>query len=349
MAENIHKSVETELEDVEVLIAKMKSVDWKVRLYAINSLAKMVEKQVALKAIIRALFDGKIEVQKAAVKSLGESNNNLAIVALIKNLNSSIAQDCLRSLVKINKPAVPFLIKTLGVRDKYIRWKSIKALGLIGDKMAINPLLNILDDEDELVRMRVVEALGKIGGKEIVNPLIGLLDDEDEYVRIYTIEALGQVKDPRAIQPLEVTYSMKTSTKSIKEIIRKIINDIKYSEEYTEYRADIEKDKELKIEIERRRRHNVQTDEQDEESIQKSHIIKELEGLIFEETKEEVLIDDFDIDKLLDIDDNNFDDLDNINKIEQNKYTLCPYCGKQLIFQITPEFCPFCNELLVIS
>lgn len=335
--------------DISNLISKLNAMDWKIRYKAAKALGRIKDSR-AVDSLVKALGDGRLEVQKESAKSLGRIGDKRAIEPLIKNLSSLSGKDCLQALVNIGKPAIPYLIKAINSRNKYIRWKAIKALGLIGDKRTIEPLFKALDDKDEFVRMRAVEALGKIGDRRAVPTLINLLDDDDEFVRIYTIEALGKLNDPRAIQPLEVTYSMKNSTKSMKESIRKAINQIKSSDIYRDYLNSIKEEMEVKIEMERRRRQKEGIYAPSWEIEEKSKILKELEGFKEEKMFEEFEDEYFETLPLLDIDyeDSNTKEFEKL-EIERHKFSICPFCGRKLILEKTPEFCPFCDELLILE
>lgn len=76
------------------------------------------------------------------------------------------------------------------------------ALGRIGDKRAVEPLLNMLRDSSNFLRARVAEGLGLIADKRATLPLVAVLQDEDDIVRMYTVEALGRIKDERAVEAL---------------------------------------------------------------------------------------------------------------------------------------------------
>ena len=76
------------------------------------------------------------------------------------------------------------------------------ALGRIGDKRAVDPLLNTLRDSSNFLRARVAEGLGLIGDKRATIPLVTVLKDKDDIVRMYTVEALGRIKDERSVEAL---------------------------------------------------------------------------------------------------------------------------------------------------
>ena len=129
------------------------------------------------------------------------------------------------------------LIKSLYYkRDYHVRMHAAEALGEIGDKRSVDPLIHALENEDGLVRKYVAEALGKIGderavdplihtlvhalenadgfvqkhvgevvmkiGQPAVEPLILALEHKDKNVRSYVAWALGRIGDKRAVGPL---------------------------------------------------------------------------------------------------------------------------------------------------
>ena len=51
-------------------------------------------------------------------------------------------------------------------------------------------------------RRAAAEALGQLGDKRAVEPLIAALQDDVENVRQAAAEALGQLGDERAVEPL---------------------------------------------------------------------------------------------------------------------------------------------------
>jgi HEAT repeat protein len=75
------------------------------------------------------------------------------------------------------------------------------------DTSAVTPLLYCLNNKDEnyKVRLACADALGKIGDRYAVAPLIAVVKDEDEksvYLRESAASALGMLGDMRAVDPL---------------------------------------------------------------------------------------------------------------------------------------------------
>ncbi len=106
-----------------------------------------------------------------------------------------------------------------------LRRGAAEALGEIGDKRAVEPLIQVLKNENRDVRRVAVNTLGKLGwkpdneeekswyymasenweycvslGKIAVEPLIQALKDRG--VRKYAAEALGKIRDKQAVEPL---------------------------------------------------------------------------------------------------------------------------------------------------
>jgi HEAT repeat protein len=90
-----------------------------------------------------------------------------------------------------------------------VRYDAAEALGLIGDRRAIEPLLAVLWDQNLNVRRIAAEALGRFREERTVDPLIDLLKahlpyDDEPYVRVCqeAIRSLGRLGDWRAVEPL---------------------------------------------------------------------------------------------------------------------------------------------------
>jgi HEAT repeat protein len=107
-------------------------------------------------------------------------------------------------LIKIGAFAVEPLIAVLQDHNSFpLHCETIKVLGAIKDKRAVEPLLNVLRDNKIQLREEVVKALGQIGDETVVKPLISMLLNENGIpFRCETIRALGSTKDNRAVEPL---------------------------------------------------------------------------------------------------------------------------------------------------
>jgi len=94
--------------------------------------------------------------------------------------------------VKLGKPAVEPLIAALKDKDRYVRKKTVEALGKLGDDRAVASLIVALKDKDRYVRVAAVEALGNLG-KPAIESLIASLTDENSRIRKGAAEVLNEL------------------------------------------------------------------------------------------------------------------------------------------------------------
>jgi len=123
------------------------------------------------------------------------------------------------------------LVKALTYKkDPNIRKWAADALGELGEKQAVAPLIAALDDQETDVKCSAAAALGKLGDPRAVEPLIKSLEDilvrksaarvlqrlgkvatpgllaalehDNKDVRRYVAEILGNLEDPTAVEPL---------------------------------------------------------------------------------------------------------------------------------------------------
>lgn len=78
----------------------------------------------------------------------------------------------------------------------------IIAINLIFSSLSFN-METLQLDKEAIFHCVVIDALGKIGDKEAVKPLISALKDKNPSVRIAAAGALGKIGDKRAIEPLK--------------------------------------------------------------------------------------------------------------------------------------------------
>ena len=103
-----------------------------------------------------------------------------------------------------NMEAVSLLLYCLNNKDENykVRLACAEALGKIGDKFAVTPLMNVVSDEDEksvYVREGAVKALGMIGDERAVDTLVNILEtkrgliDKFTYLKERVIESLSKI------------------------------------------------------------------------------------------------------------------------------------------------------------
>ena len=99
------------------------------------------------------------------------------------------------------------LIAKLDNEDKDVRMESARALGYLGDRKAIEPLLALLEkDKDAKVRLWAAISLGKMGDPDGIGYLFSFLGSDDNLSRKMAVEALvevGELVVPKLIDSLK--------------------------------------------------------------------------------------------------------------------------------------------------
>ncbi len=155
---------------------------------------------------IKYINEGSIEMKRIAVQKLGEYRNAIVVKHLIKVLSSKdylVRYYAKKSLIKLDRLAIPSLIGALKNKNYHIRISCVQALGKIGLKSSIPALISCLrGDKNSLVRASCVEALGDIGDKNTLDYILKSLNDRHWKVRGASAKVLGILGDSRAINPL---------------------------------------------------------------------------------------------------------------------------------------------------
>ncbi len=98
------------------------------------------------------------------------------------------------------------LIELLNDEQSQVRMQAANALGNIGFREAIDPLINALADPNDWVRVQIVDAIGKLGNPFTAKVLAQHLESEEEpHVRATLVKALGKIGDEN-IAPLLIVY-----------------------------------------------------------------------------------------------------------------------------------------------
>lgn len=130
------------------------------------------------------------------------------LMYILKRLNSYKPEECLDTLLDLMLLKSNFK-ESFGDTENYIeiRVNTAKVISNYKNNKAVLPLMYCMNNKDEnyKVRLACAEALGKIGDKYAVSPLIDLVSDENEksvYVRESAAMALGMIGDMRAVDSL---------------------------------------------------------------------------------------------------------------------------------------------------
>lgn len=132
----------------------------------------------AFQYLISALEAEEVFLQSDAVSALGKLGNPKAVLPLINlfiNEDSNLAEHIKSALANIGQPAVLPLIQALRHEHPFVRRGAASNLGDMHEQKAVLPLIECLSLEDDPeVLSFVVEALGNIGDRRAVKPLLNI-------------------------------------------------------------------------------------------------------------------------------------------------------------------------------
>ncbi|MBU7021778.1 MAG: HEAT repeat domain-containing protein [Theionarchaea archaeon] len=199
---------------VAPLINALQDDYFHVKIQAARSLGKIGDER-AIAPLIQ-LFEEKREKRKYppyiseaasfALSDIGEAAI-LPLIELLKDNASTLTAkyQSTEALKRIGAPAIPHIIEAMKDRSWKTGWGAI-ALGKIGDKRAIEPLIRALEDEDREIRFRIPEVLQNFQDTRAILPLVRLLEDEDHQVQGQAALALRKM-GLSALEPVKA-FSM---------------------------------------------------------------------------------------------------------------------------------------------
>lgn len=124
-------------------------------------------------------YDEKIEIIQDTILNINSEDELIYLIEKDK-LKYRAKAFVINTLGKMrSNKAIPILLRFLEDIKRDVRIASAKALGDIGDRETIQPLVNrSVEDADVNVRKAAIVALGMIKAKEAYNPLLNLLEKE---------------------------------------------------------------------------------------------------------------------------------------------------------------------------
>ena len=164
----------------------------------------------AISELMKTIGNGNSYVRRfafVALEKLGALTVELKIKRYILDLSDNHtsvqtrATEALGNMGAAASEAIPHLIKLLGNKDYYSRWRAAEALGKLG---ALTPEIEIrkyileLGDSNNEVRSKAAEALCVFGpdAKEALPKLKKLLAEDDEIVRASAENAISKIESP---------------------------------------------------------------------------------------------------------------------------------------------------------
>lgn len=158
----------------------------------------------AAEPIARILADRSLQRRYVAAWALGEIGSPDAMPALIAALDDDdpeVARYAVRALVRLNRKVVPHLLAYLAEASPRGAAGAVRALGDIGDPMALDSLLIQAEGPN---RPEAFLALGKLKDKRAETVLISGLTDPQWRHRMFAAMALGGAGSAAAVPQLRV-------------------------------------------------------------------------------------------------------------------------------------------------
>jgi HEAT repeat protein len=183
------------------LIQQLGQQDWQ------DTVSTLVEiGDPAVEPLIRNLTDRSITtwvIHARSIDALAKIKTQRAVEAITESLKDTELNQYARgsaamAIAKL-KPerAVEALAGTLTDENQFVRWKSVQALGTLGDKQGANALIRALkEDEDQYVRAAAVKSLQQIQVENAGGALIDALNDNSWLVRLNARQALAAMGEP---------------------------------------------------------------------------------------------------------------------------------------------------------
>ena len=180
---------------VTALLAAVKDVNVEVRRAAIRSLAQH-EDPVALPAFREALRDADAEIRSSALEALSELHDQASageIAALLKDANKDVRANAIDALTNLELTQMPAALRdALRDPDAEVRHRAAHAVGHFEDAASVPALRALIEDANADVRQAAVEALASIRNEPAIEALILALKNKDAKVREAAAEALGK-------------------------------------------------------------------------------------------------------------------------------------------------------------
>jgi HEAT repeat protein len=148
----------------------------------------------SLPFLLTLLEDGNEQVRTFAGVMLGSMKLSGAVPALIKALadpDMNVKSAAAEALGKIgDRRAVEPLICALST-DMWLQFPAAIALGEIGDPRAVAPLVTLLPVPGS--NIPAIQALGRLAHASALEPLAGFLEDEEQALREWSLEAVVEI------------------------------------------------------------------------------------------------------------------------------------------------------------
>jgi HEAT repeat protein len=179
--------------------------------------------------LIKALEDENVEVRRAGVNALANSQDSQVVAPLIEKFKSeknlSVKLNIIMAFGTLRSDkAVSLLVSELKNPYPGIRNEVVKSLGNINNKTTYKDIAAMLGDEAESVKVIAAEVAGNLKIREAVPGLLKNLADPASVVRRFAAQALGKVGDSSAAARLN--EALNDEDDSVRAEAKKAIEEI---------------------------------------------------------------------------------------------------------------------------
>lgn len=176
----------------DIFIEALSDPNWYVRSEAVWALEEIGDKK-AIEPLKKALSDPVRRVYSSSGEVLEKFG--WYPVTFEEKVAYFFARGNFKELIKLGDDGFQLLLNTLEKLPHSwdLACKAAEALGIIGDRRAVIPLIRTLDFNIPVVSVRSAEALGKIGDNMAFEPLLKLLKKDDPDLGRTTLEAIGKL------------------------------------------------------------------------------------------------------------------------------------------------------------
>ncbi len=175
-------------DSIKYLLEAVADEDWWVRARASDALARIGGRRV-VDAVLELIKDQDENIRRAAIEILNTCKD---------------------------KRAVDQLIEATRDEDWWVSERAADALAEIGDPKALPALVAMLKRNDRSLPV-VIAALGKLGDRRVLEPLLPYLRRPEKEVRLATIEAVTQLADEQQAEQVRahIQQSVDTSDETL--------------------------------------------------------------------------------------------------------------------------------------
>lgn len=199
---------------IDELLKAVEDPEWIVRTEAVTELMDKVKEIIARKdarlaRILIHMFSLEneeiINLAMEGFRDIGPESLHWLHDAL-QNPSPNIRANAARTLGKMKSHgSTPYLLNLLGDEDGLVRAAACEGLGLIGDKISIEPLVLMIQDNVERVQDQAATAIVRFGKQATVPLLNALSRERDKFAQRAFLKCLGRIGDPKSV-PALISY-----------------------------------------------------------------------------------------------------------------------------------------------